>query len=64
MDFPNQIHRSSKPSMLDVAPYLQVCLVGSEIYIQISKDEDVPNWYHHNGTKEEAALLIENLKCL
>jgi hypothetical protein len=60
-EFPLTIYRNAQPTILDQAPYTTVCIVNDDIYIQISKDEEEPNWYQHIGTKDQAKLLIDTL---
>ena len=42
---PSFIARASAPSLLDANPYLALCEVNDgTAWIQISKDESLPNW--------------------
>ena len=59
--FPRHIHRVFKPSHLDMAPFATKCIVeGDEYYVQISRNENDPDW-HSVSCEEKADELIQEL---
>jgi hypothetical protein len=56
------IKRFAEPTYQDMAPYLTVCQVGDDYYLQLSKNEDDPNWHHHVGNEEQLLKLIEDIR--
>lgn len=64
--FPQRIHRVFKPSEYDYASYAALCTVGrdqlhvEEYYVQISKNEETPEWYEVSS-EEDGKQLIHKL---
>lgn len=56
------ITRYAEPTLQDMASYLTVCKVDDRYYLQLSKDEENPNWHLHVGTEEQLLKLIEDIR--
>lgn len=56
------IRRFAQPTQQDMASYLTICQVGNDYYLQLSKNEDEPNWHHHVGSEDQLLQLIEDIK--
>ncbi len=58
------IERVSNPGKLDVADYLTICRSeDNNVYIQMSRDENVPRW-EHLGKGKDIELLLNFLNIL
>lgn len=58
------IFRAGPPSLFDKAPYLHICKSeDGQIYVQESKDEDIPDWTHiGNKSDEEIYAYIDSVR--
>lgn len=63
MLYPTKIYRCAPPSPLDTADYLTLCHVeNGQYYIQLSHDENQPNWQLFEGSEDEAESFRETIK--
>ena len=56
------IYRFAPPSSLDTAKYLTLCKTEDKFYIQMSSDEEIPQWHLFDGDERQALELIHSIK--
>lgn len=59
----DKIYRYAAPSILDTAPYLTICVSDDnhQLFIQMSPDEEKPQWHLFDGTEKQAIELRNSI---
>ena len=56
------IYRVSKPSIFDTSEYLTICVTeDDQIFIQMSQNEEKPEWHLFDGTQQQALDLVNSI---